>query len=57
MHRSKTYQSGRGAEVELGPCGQTELCLITALWAYVYVRGSEPGFLFLHWSGDPLTQH
>ena len=43
---SKTDQLGRGVRIYLGRT-DTELCLVTALLAYVGIRGVEPGLLFL----------
>ena len=53
---SKTDQFGRGARIYLGKTG-AELCPVTALLAYVAVRGMEPGPLFRLEDGTPLLKN
>ena len=52
---SKTDQLGRGARIYLGRTN-TELCPVTALLAYVGIRGIEPGPLFRLKNGTPLLK-
>ena len=52
---SKTDQWRTGVDVFLGSTGN-RLCPVTALLAYLVVRGSEPGPLFRFASGAYLTR-
>ena len=52
---SKTDPFRKGVEVVLGRTNNA-LCPVTALLAYLAVRGNGPGFLFLFSDGHPLTK-
>lgn len=54
---SKTDQKQKGATIQLGRCSDSELCPVTALGRYLELRGTEPGFLFCHEDGSPLTKY
>ena len=51
----KTDQFGWGADIFLGNTGN-ELCPVTAILAYLAVRGGEAGPLFHRANGTPLTR-
>ena len=55
LKASKTDPFRKGVEVVLGKT-DNELCPVTALLAYLALRGSGPGFLFLFADGRPLTK-
>ena len=55
LHRSKTDQFGRGISTYLGTTGD-ELCPVSALIAYLAVRGGAPGPLFRLQDGRSLTR-
>lgn len=57
LRRSKTDQQQRGVVVKLGTCAEKELCPVSALAAYLAVRGRRAGLLFQHQDGSPLTKH
>ncbi|XP_070586874.1 uncharacterized protein [Erythrolamprus reginae] len=54
---SKTDQRGRGVTVQLSRTNQKKVCPVGAISAYWGARGSYPGPLFCHASGDPLTRY
>ena len=55
LKTSKTDPFRKGVEVVLGRTNN-DLCPVTALLAYLAVRGNGPGFLFLFSDGRPLTK-
>lgn len=57
IQQSKTDQIGKGRSLVLGKCSEAELCPVTALLAYVSLRGTGEGYLFRHQDGTPLTKH
>lgn len=57
VHKSKTDQMGKGCDVSLGFCSESELCPVIAPHTYISLRGSAPGLLFVHQGGGPLTKH
>ncbi|XP_070601697.1 uncharacterized protein [Erythrolamprus reginae] len=57
LRRSKTDQRGRGVTVQLSRAANRRVCPVAALVAYWAHRGVEPGFLFCHASGEPLTRY
>ena len=57
LRRSKTDQAGQGTWVALAPASREELCPIAAMRSYLKSRGSQPGFLFQHANGSPLTKY
>ena len=52
---SKTDQTRKGVSLFVG-CTQTSLCPVTAILAYMAVRGTSPGPLFLLNDGTMLTR-
>ena len=55
LRSSKTDQFGRGVDIYLGRTG-ADLCPVSALLAYLAVRGKEPGPLFRLQDGRYLTK-
>ena len=55
LKASKTDPLRKGVEIVLGRTNNG-LCPVTALLAYLAIRGSGPGFLFLFTDGRPLTK-
>lgn len=55
LRHSKTDQFGRGVDIYLGKTGD-DLCPVSALLAYLAIRGKEPGPLFKMESGRFLTK-
>ena len=55
LKASKTDPFRKGVEVVLGKT-DNDLCPVTALLAYLAIRGSGPGFLFLFSDRRPLTK-
>ena len=55
LKRSKTDQFGRGVSIFLGPTGD-DLCPVSAVLAYVAIRGNSPGAFFQSADGLPLTK-
>ena len=55
LRQSKTDVFGAGVTTHLGLTGDT-LCPVAALLAYLAIRPSTPGPLFLLQSGDPLSR-
>ena len=55
IKKSKCDQTGKGAKVYFGKTGDS-LCPIAAIEAYLSIRGSNPGPLFLWESGVPLSK-
>ena len=55
IKKSKTDQGQRGAKIYLGKTGDS-LCPITAMDAYLSVRGSSTGSLFQWESHIPLSK-
>ena len=52
---SKTDQFRKGVDIHLGRT-DNELCPVSALLAYISIRGLEPGPLFRFENGSPLTR-
>ena len=57
IHWSKTDQWGKGAWVTLAPCHDVGLCPVRAMDEYLTKRRAEPGYLFMHKDGSPLTKY
>ena len=57
LRKSKTDQAGQGTWVAFAPASREELCPIAAMRSYLKSRGSQPGFLFQHANGSPLTKY
>ena len=55
LKTSKTDPFRKGVEIILGRTNNA-LCPVTALLAYLALRGNGPGFLFLFADGRPLTK-
>lgn len=55
LRHSKTDQFGRGVDIYLGKTGD-DLCPVSALLAYLAIRGGEPGPLFKMENGRFLTK-
>ena len=55
LRRSKTDQHGNGTHLHLGRTG-TSLCPVSAVLAYLAIRPSSPGPLFVFQDGTPLTR-
>ena len=55
LKRSKTDQFGRGVAVFLGATGD-DLCPVSAMLAFVALRGNSPGPFFRFRNGNPLTK-
>ena len=55
LKTSKTDPFRKGVEIVLGRTDNA-LCPVTALLAYLAIRGRGPGFLFLFADGRPLTK-
>ena len=55
LKQSKTDQVGKGVDVILGRTG-LELCPVSAVLAYVALRGDQPGPFFLTSAKAPLTK-
>ena len=55
LKTSKTDPFRKGVEIVLGRT-RNALCPVTALLAYLALRGNGPGFLFLCAGGHPLTK-
>lgn len=55
LKRSKTDQSGRGADVFIGRT-DGPLCPIAATLSYIIERGASPGPLFQYSNGRPLQK-
>ena len=55
LKRSKCDQFGRGADVLVGRTGD-ELCPVAAVLAYLAIRGSTPGPLFIDAENRPLLK-
>ena len=56
LKQSKTDQFRQGAFIYLSRTG-TDLCPVSALLAYLAIRGDVPGPLFIHQDRSPLTKH
>ena len=56
LSHSKTDQFGKGVDIYLGRTGQ-DLCPVSAILAYLAVRGKEPGPLFKLRDGCFLTKN
>lgn len=56
LRRSKTDQHRKGMQVVLGPCGECDICPITALSEYLSIRGDSSSLLFIHANGTPLNK-
>ena len=56
LKESKTDQFRQGAFIYLSRTG-TDLCPVSALLAYLAIRGDVPGPLFIHQDRSPLTKH
>ena len=56
LRQSKTDVFGAGVTLHLGRTGDTILCPVSALLAYLAIRPPTPGPLFLLNSGDPLSR-
>ena len=54
LHWSKTDPFGAGCTLYVGYSG-SHICPVTAVLAYLAIRPSVPGPLFLHANGSPLT--
>ena len=55
LKRSKCDQAGLGIDIFVGRAGN-ELCPVAAVLAYLAVRGSSPGPLFIDTKKQPLTK-
>ena len=55
LHRSKTDQFGAGNYIYLGQTS-TPLCPVEAVLAYLSIRPSTPGPLFIFHEGTPLSR-
>ena len=55
LRRSKTDQFGAGSYIHLGQTS-TPLCLVAAVLAYLSIRPSTPGPLFIFHDGTPLSR-
>ena len=55
LKQSKCDQFGVGADILVGVTG-SDLCPITAILAYIQVRGNQPGAFFLNSSHRPVTK-
>ena len=55
LKQSKTDQFRQGAFIYLSRTG-TDLCPVSALLAYLAIRGDAPGPLFIHQDKSPLTK-
>ena len=55
LQRSKSDQFGAGTHLYLGRTGNT-LCPVSALLAYLAIRPSTPGPLFVFQDGTPLSR-
>lgn len=55
LRHSKTNRFGSGVSILLGR-SFNDLCLVSALLAYITVRGGVDGPLFCHPDGNPLTK-
>ena len=52
---SKTDQLGRGIDIHIGAT-QNDICPIAAMLSYLAARGPQPGPLFQHRDGSPVTR-
>ena len=55
LSHSKTDELGKGVDIYLGKTGQ-DLCPVSAMLAYLAVRGKDPGPLFRLRDGRFLTE-